>query len=301
MSHTVEQNGDACRVCLVLVAACGDDRRRLRERVFRQRHEVLDVNLPAGQPDLLEGQSRTSHEGLGPTDERLETVVRLQHRLQRCGCRQPLHVLEPVQDGQTVGMFGEQFTQGGSEDHRSGVTIGVKEHHSTGAIEQCRLDDGEQRGDSAAGADQQQIPVEILRCESARRDQTLDDMARGDVVAQPIRPVTVDRSLHRHPERVVVPRCARERIASCDRPGALTRDPQREELPGPVSEPVARVVENDRLGVGGLGDDLPDRQCDRAVHSRPRFFQSAFSDLVSRWHGLPPVGIRWTAKRPSSR
>ena len=184
-----------------LVAVVGDGYRC--ERIGVQRPEHLDVNLLGGHLERLQRVLRRAHERSRPADEGLPAGVGRHQLGERRATRQALQRLQPVHHRQPVRVLRGQVAQRAAEDHRPLVAVGVEQHHPTAALRQRRLANGHHRGDAAARRDQQEVGVEGLGHERARRCQHMDPHALVGVIAQPVRRVAVRGALHGHGQGVV--------------------------------------------------------------------------------------------------
>ena len=189
---------DHCGRRLVAVALDNDR----GERIGFQRLEHLDVDALRRRPDVLQRLLGRSHEWPRPADVRVVADVGRRKPGQRGRARQTLHRLQPVHDRQPVGVLGRQLAQRAAEDHRVLVAVGVDQHHLAAALGERGLADRHHRGDAAAGGQQQEVGVERLGDERARRSQHVHLHAGVRVVAQPIRRVPVDGPLDGHGHRV---------------------------------------------------------------------------------------------------
>ena len=182
------------------------------------------------------------HEGPRPADERLPVGERGSQLSERGSRRQPLQRLQPVHHGQPVGILCREFPQRVGEDHRPLVAVGVDQHHLAAAFGQRRLANRQDRSDSAAGGQQQEVVVEGFGYERARRRQHVNPHAGMSVVAQPVRRVAVFVPFHGDGHRLVSERRAAQRIAAGDRAGSVAGNTQRQELAGGVAQPLRRYV-----------------------------------------------------------
>ena len=181
---------------------------------------------------------------------------------QRGRVRQTLHGLQPMDDRQPVGVLRGQLTQGTPEDDGVLVAVGVDQHHPAAALGQCRLTDRHHRRDTAARGQQQEVGVQCLGHEGARRREHMDPHAGMGVVAQPVRGVTAVGALDGDGQRVTGERRTAQRIAPGHRPRPVAGHPQGQELPRRVAQSVCGDLgtvghgEHQRARVVGLLDDL---------------------------------------------
>ena len=100
-------------------------------------------------------------------------------RGQRRRTGQPLYRFQPVHDAQPVGVLRRQFAQGGAEDDGVLVAVGVDHHDLAAALGERRLADRHHRRDAAAGCQKQEVGVQRLGHEVARRGQDVDRASPG--------------------------------------------------------------------------------------------------------------------------
>ena len=280
----VEQLGLAWPRDLVLFTVERDDRRGRTlvavvlldhdggERVGLQRFEHLDVD--AFCADGLECLLGRRHERSGATDVRVVAGIRGGQACQRRRAGEPLHADKPVHDCEPIRILGGQLAQRWAEDHRVLILVGVDQHDLAAALGERRLADRHDRRDAAARAQQQEVRVQRLGDEGARRREDMEFHAGMCVVAQPVRRVAVGSALDGHRHRVAGERGAAQGIAAGHRAGALTGHAQRQELPGRVPQPIGGDIrtighgEHQRPCVGGFLDDVGQLQLEHVATER---------------------------------
>ena len=171
--------------------------------------------------------------------------------------------VEMMVHGQPVRMRGGEFVDGGAEDDRGIVAVGVEQPDGPCAAVEGLLDDREHRRDSAAAAERDDRAVVVVPfAEDTGGRHHLEFVAGCHMVVQPVRHHTAGHALHGDGKPVVDGRGARHRVAA-HHVVAADVGADRAELPGLVVIEVAerfRHVHHVRARVGGLLDDVEHRQ-----------------------------------------
>src|SRR5699024_297570 len=130
--------------------------------------------------------------------------------------------------------------------------VRVQQRDLARAVCQGGFHDRHHRGDPTAAREQQQVVIQRLWREDTRGRQNLHFAARGEVVTDPVRRVTVLGPFDGDLWAAVGVGRTRQRVATCDRAAPVTGYPDREELSRPVVELLCLLggrLEHHRAGV----------------------------------------------------
>ena len=174
--------------------------------------------------------------------------------------RESLVRVEVVPHLQPARVLGAQGGEGGVEDHRIAVAVGVEKPNRPLRRRQHVLGDRHHRRDAAAPAEANDGSFRLLGAEDTRRLRELDGVALRQVVEKPVGDEPARHALDRDGQLAV----RRGRTRHGVRAQLLVTvdvHPEGAELPGSVAEGLGEVfghVEDEGAGVVGLGNDPGD-------------------------------------------